>query len=117
MEEKLIGFPGLPAGGDLYEKLERERRYGEVYHLQEEVNGFLVEVEFPRKTPKSGIKEELGIPDEMPDYDYDEFTRRQEEWEATKEAERRNEEHGNDSGLPSNSVIPTKVEGDEKKKF
>jgi ferredoxin len=53
------------------EKLERERRYGEVYHLHEEVNGFLVQVEFPRKTPKSGIKEELGIPDEMPDYDYD----------------------------------------------
>jgi hypothetical protein len=53
------------------EKLERERRYGEVYRLREEVNGFLVEVEFPRKTPKSGIKEELGIPDEMPDYDYD----------------------------------------------
>jgi ferredoxin len=53
------------------EKLERERRYGEVYHLHEEVNGFLVEVEFPRQTPKSGMKEELGIPDEMPDYDYD----------------------------------------------
>jgi hypothetical protein len=53
------------------EKLERERRYGEVYRLHEDVNGFLVELEFPRKTPKSGIKEELGIPDEMPDYDYD----------------------------------------------
>jgi ferredoxin len=53
------------------EKLERERRYGEVYRLHEDVNGFLVEVEFPRQTPKSGIKEELGIPDEMPDYDYE----------------------------------------------
>jgi ferredoxin len=53
------------------EKLERERRYGEVYRLREENNGFLVEFEFPRKTPQSGVKEELGIPDEMPDYDYD----------------------------------------------
>lgn len=53
------------------DKLERERRYGEVYRVHEDVNGFLIELEFPRKTPKSGIKEEMGIPDEMPDYDYD----------------------------------------------
>ena len=51
--------------------LERERRYGEVYRLQEESNGFLLQLEFPRKVPPSGVKEELGIGDEMPDYDYD----------------------------------------------
>jgi ferredoxin len=53
------------------EKLERERRYGEVYRLLEESNGYLLQLEFPRKVPPSGIKEELGIPDQMPDYDYD----------------------------------------------
>ena len=52
-------------------KLERERRYGEVYRLREEPNGFLLEVEFPRLVPRSAIKEQLGVADEMPDYDYD----------------------------------------------
>src|SRR5262245_55230104 len=53
------------------EKLERERRYGEVYRLNEESNGYLLQLEFPRKVPPSNIKEELGVGDEMPDYDYD----------------------------------------------
>jgi hypothetical protein len=53
------------------ERLERERRYGEVYRLVEENNGYLLQHEFPRKVPPSGIKEELGVGDEMPDYDYD----------------------------------------------
>jgi ferredoxin len=53
------------------DKLERERRYGEVYRLIEENNGYLLQLEFPRQVPPSGIKEELGIGDEMPDYDYD----------------------------------------------
>jgi ferredoxin len=53
------------------DRLERERRYGEVYRLLEESNGYLLQLEFPRKVPPSGVKEELGIGDEMPDYDYD----------------------------------------------
>jgi ferredoxin len=53
------------------ERLERERRYGEVYRLHAESNGYLLEVEFPRQVPASKIKEELGVPDEMPDYDYE----------------------------------------------
>jgi len=53
------------------EKLERGRRYGEVYRLIEESNGYLLQLEFPRKVPPSGVKEELGVSDEMPDYDYD----------------------------------------------
>jgi ferredoxin len=53
------------------EKLERERRYGEVFRLIEESNGYLLQLEFPRKVPPSGIKKELGVGDEMPDYDYD----------------------------------------------
>jgi hypothetical protein len=53
------------------DKLERERRYGEVYRVREDMNGCMVEFEFPRVVPPSGIKEELGVGDEMPDYDYD----------------------------------------------
>jgi ferredoxin len=65
-----VGLDGF-SRGDFDEKLERERRYGEVYRLQEQPNGYLLEVEFPRRVPKSSTKEELGVPDEMPDYDYD----------------------------------------------
>jgi hypothetical protein len=53
------------------EKIERERRYGQVYRLHTDVNGHLLEFEFPRKTPASAIRVEMGIGDEMPDYDYD----------------------------------------------
>jgi hypothetical protein len=28
-------------------------------------------LEFPRRVPQSALKEELGVPDEMPGYDYD----------------------------------------------
>ncbi|MGH7787810.1 MAG: Hsp20/alpha crystallin family protein, partial [Candidatus Binatia bacterium] len=53
------------------DKLERERRYGEVYRLLEEPNGYLLQLEFPRVVPPSNTKAELGVPDVMPDYDYD----------------------------------------------
>ncbi len=53
------------------DKLERERRYGDVYRVREDLNGCLVEFEFPRVVPPSGIKEELGVGDVMPDYDYE----------------------------------------------
>jgi hypothetical protein len=39
--------------------------------VHSDVNGYLLEFEFPRKTPASVAREELGIGDEMPDYDYD----------------------------------------------
>ncbi len=52
------------------DKLERERRYGEVYRVNEDLNGCLVEFEFPRTVPPSATKEELGVGDEMPDYEY-----------------------------------------------
>ncbi len=58
-------------GGNFEEKTERERRYGEVYTLREQGNGYLLRLEFPRRVPPSALKEELGIPDEMPGYDYD----------------------------------------------
>jgi hypothetical protein len=52
------------------DKLERERRYGEVYRVNEDLNGCMVEFEFPRTVPPSATREELGVGDEMPDYDY-----------------------------------------------
>ena len=58
-------------GGGFEDKLERERRYGEVYTLEEQGNGYVLRLEFPRKVPPSALKEDLGIADEMPGYDYD----------------------------------------------
>jgi hypothetical protein len=53
------------------DKIERERRYGEVYSLEERGSGLLLRFEFPRRVPRSATKDRLGIPDEMPDYEYD----------------------------------------------
>ena len=53
------------------EKLERERRYGEVYQLIDHANGYLLRMELPRHLPPSAEKETLGLPDEMPDYKID----------------------------------------------
>jgi hypothetical protein len=58
-------------GGEFESKQERERRYGEVYSLAEQGNGYLVRLQFPRAVPHSAMKDELGISDEMPDYDYE----------------------------------------------
>jgi ferredoxin len=58
-------------GGGFEEKLERERRYGEVYALEEKGSGYLLRLEFPRLVPKSALKDDLGIADEMPPYDYE----------------------------------------------
>ncbi len=65
-----MAFDGF-RGGDFGTKQERERRYGEVYSLQESDNAFLIRVEFPRRVPLSAAKDELGLPDEMPPYGYD----------------------------------------------
>ena len=39
--------------------------------MGEQGNAYLVRLEFPRRVPPSAWKQEQGIPDEMPDYDYD----------------------------------------------
>ena len=52
-------------------KRERERRYGEVYAVQEFDRGYYVRFELPRTIPPSAAKEERGFGDEMPDYDLD----------------------------------------------
>jgi len=53
------------------DKLERERRYGNVYTVEDRGGAFLVRMEFPRLIPEIGIASREPLPDEMPDYDYD----------------------------------------------
>ncbi len=55
--------------GEFEEKRERERRYGEVYTVTEFDRGYHIRFELPRAVPPSGAKEDLGVGDEMPDYD------------------------------------------------
>jgi hypothetical protein len=53
------------------DKLERERRYGNVYTVEDRGGAYLVRMEFPRRVPDVGIAMREQLPDEMPDYDYD----------------------------------------------
>jgi ferredoxin len=64
-----VAFDGFRS--DEYdEKTERDRRYGTVYTVSEAANAYLVRLELPRKIPASSLKRLWGLPDEMPDYDY-----------------------------------------------
>lgn len=65
-----VGWDGF-YGNAFEDRIERERRYGEVYTLKELGNGFLLEVEFPRRVPPSAQKEAFGVPDAMPDYRFE----------------------------------------------
>ena len=53
------------------EKLERERRYGNVYTLEDRGGAFLLRMEFPRCVPDIGLGGTSQLPSEMPDYDFD----------------------------------------------
>ncbi len=53
------------------DKTERARRYGERYAVEEYGNAYVLRLELPRRIPVSAAKREMGIGDEMPDYDYD----------------------------------------------
>lgn len=53
------------------EKLERERRYGNVYTVEDRGGALLLRLEFPRWIPDIGIINRSQLSDEMPDYDYD----------------------------------------------
>lgn len=67
-----VGFEGYYETDGAYdEKTERERRYGEIYTFEERPSGYLLRLELPRKIPPSGVKEDLGLGDEMPDYALD----------------------------------------------
>jgi NAD-dependent dihydropyrimidine dehydrogenase PreA subunit len=53
------------------EKLERERRYGNVYTIEDRGGAFLLRMEFPRLLPDTGLSFDSQLPSEMSDYDYD----------------------------------------------
>jgi hypothetical protein len=52
------------------EKIERDRRYGNVYTVVEYPNAYIARIEMPRRVPASSLKEVWHVPDKMPDYDY-----------------------------------------------
>jgi len=67
-----VGVDGYAAGDEQFdEKLERARRYGDVFTLQERDDAYLLRVEFPRYIPPTSLGPQLGLPSEMPDYDFD----------------------------------------------
>jgi hypothetical protein len=67
-----VGFDGFYAGREHFdEKLERERRYGSIFHLEERQDAYVLRLEFPRRVPASSLADELGLPMDMPDYDYE----------------------------------------------
>jgi len=67
--ERRVAFDGFRT--DLYEeKTERDRRYGTVYDVSEEVNAYLIRLEMPRRVPDSALKRIWNLSDQMPDYDY-----------------------------------------------
>jgi ferredoxin len=67
-----VGFDGFYAGREHFdEKLERDRRYGSIFHLEERQDAYVLRLEFPRRVPPSSLADELGLPMDMPDYDYD----------------------------------------------
>ncbi len=53
------------------EKIERERRYGNVYTMEDRGGVLFLRMEFPRRMPDIGIAGREKLPDELPDYDYD----------------------------------------------
>jgi NAD-dependent dihydropyrimidine dehydrogenase PreA subunit len=53
------------------DKLERERRYGNIYTLEDRGGAFLLRMEFPRSLPDLGLANRPDLPEELPDYDYD----------------------------------------------
>jgi hypothetical protein len=62
--ESGVGFDGFYAGDEHFdEKIERARRYGEVYKLEERDDAYVLRLEFPRVVPPTS--------QEMPDYEYD----------------------------------------------
>lgn len=53
------------------EKLERERRYGNVYTVEDRGGALFLRMEFPRWLPDIGLPNRQQLSDEMPEYDYD----------------------------------------------
>jgi hypothetical protein len=70
--ESTVAFDGFSGGHEHFDdKLERDRRYGSVYRLEDRDDAYILRLEFPRALPPSSLADELKLPPEMPDYDYD----------------------------------------------
>jgi hypothetical protein len=52
------------------EKLERGRRYGHAYTIEDLGQAYHLRMEFPREVPDIGLVVKFELPPEMPDYDY-----------------------------------------------
>ena len=70
IRERPVPVDGFYSKG-FVEKLERERRYGNVYTMEDRGGAFLLRLEFPRWMPDVDIPGRAKLPDELPDYDYD----------------------------------------------
>ena len=68
VERGTVGVDGF-RGQAFEDKLERKRRYGEVFTLAAASGGYLFRLELPRRVPPSALKDHLGIVDDMPPYD------------------------------------------------
>jgi ferredoxin len=70
--ESGVGFDGFYGGREHFdEKEERDRRYGSIYKVVERDDAYILRLEFPRRLPPSSLADELGLPSEMPDYEYE----------------------------------------------
>ena len=58
-------------GKGFVDKLERERRYGHAYTIEDLGEAYHLRLEFPRKVPDIALLASADLPSEMPDYDYD----------------------------------------------
>ncbi len=58
-------------GKGYVDKLERERRYGHAYTIEDWGQAYHLRIEFPTKVPEIDLPGRSELPDEMPDYDYD----------------------------------------------
>ncbi len=58
--------------GPIYQEdtRERYRRYGMLNRMEERVDRYVIEIEFPRWVPDSTYKRKYNLPDRMPDYTY-----------------------------------------------
>ncbi len=66
-EVSVEGFYGQDTAFD--DKRERERRYGEIYAFEERPDGWVLRLELPRRIPPSGVRDQLGLGEIMPDYE------------------------------------------------
>lgn len=58
-------------GKGFVDKLERERRYGQAYTIEDLGRAYHLRMEFPRKTPDIGLLASADLPADMPDYAYE----------------------------------------------